>query len=162
MSDFRFKPTDMKKLLETMCNNFHYIDTIFLKKTFQYVLEKHEKKEEDLEKEYTCITELMRKAHKEEDTVYYAILAQNATILLDLMRLKKTLENVVENVPYFLPFFFDFRGRFYYLSDISPTFYKEFRFCFHKGKYENLETKFDPLNAQIRETLNKHLSLIDE
>jgi len=44
--------------------------------------------------------------------------------------------SLLENKTYYLPYMVDFRGRIYFLSNISPTFVKEMRYAVYFGEYE--------------------------
>jgi hypothetical protein len=44
--------------------------------------------------------------------------------------------SLLENKTYYLPYMVDFRGRIYFLSNISPTFVKEIRYAVYFGEYE--------------------------
>jgi hypothetical protein len=59
-----------------------------------------------------------------------------------------------------MPFSIDFRGRFYYDSEISISYYKEFRFCVNLGKYEKIEQNFHPINATINDEIKKYFNLL--
>lgn len=67
----------------------------------------------------------------------------------------------LKNKKIFLSFSFDFRGRLYLESEISSTFYKEFRFVMHKRNYVNFETKFHFFNVFIESKLEKNFFIID-
>jgi hypothetical protein len=73
---------------------------------------------------------------------------------IHILRIKKICDLNIKTKIY-LPFFFDFRGRIYYLSDLSPTFYSEYRYCLHGGIYKTTETKFHYNNILIETELNK-------
>jgi hypothetical protein len=59
----------------------------------------------------------------------------------------------------YLPFMFCFRGRLYELSNLSFTFYKEFRYCAYSGVYENENELFHPISSQINSTIDDHFYL---
>jgi hypothetical protein len=56
---------------------------------------------------------------------------------LDIILSKNNLS--LFNVKIFLPFYFDFRGREYYDSSISPSLNKYFRLVFFYGYYKKEE-----------------------
>lgn len=74
--------------------------------------------------------------------------------LLTLIRIKKILSLNFDNKKLYYPFMFCFRGRIYELSDLSFTFYKEFRYCLYSGLYEEEEEKFHPISYQITSVLD--------
>jgi hypothetical protein len=82
--------------------------------------------------------------------------------LQTLIRIETVLSMDFDNLALFLPFMFCSRGRIYELSDISFTFYKEFRYCTYSGVYENENEKFHPINAQIANTIKKQFHLFEE
>jgi hypothetical protein len=72
------------------------------------------------------------------------------------------IKNYKNNIKYFIPFIIDFRGRKYDLTDISPTFFTELRYCLHLGKYDlekDLRNHF--LKEKIDNTMLKYSYLIE-
>lgn len=82
--------------------------------------------------------------------------------LQTLIRIETILTMNFDNIELFLPFMFCSRGRIYELSDISFTFYKEFRYCAYSGIYKNENEKFHPINAQILITIKKQFYLFEK
>jgi hypothetical protein len=84
-------------------------------------------------------------------------ISQKASELLDLIRISEILKSD-RNILYYFPMILCFRGRTYYTSSISFTFYKEIRYCLHKGEYDiNEEPEEHPLNITINEIIDKYL-----
>jgi hypothetical protein len=80
---------------------------------------------------------------------------------MDLIRISEILKSD-RDVLYYFPMIFCFRGRTYYTSSISFTFYKEIRYCLHKGFYsENEICENHPLNVEVNEVIDKHIYKID-
>jgi hypothetical protein len=48
--------------------------------------------------------------------------------------------------PIYIPFFFDFRGRFYYYSSVSPTNLKFARYIYNYGVYSEEEIENNETN----------------
>ena len=82
--------------------------------------------------------------------------------ILSLIRIKTVLSMDFDNTKLYLPFMFCFRGRIYELSDLSFTFYREFRFCMYSGLYETEDEIFHPINSHIKITLKKQFTLLEE
>jgi hypothetical protein len=76
--------------------------------------------------------------------------------VLTLIRIKTILSMNFDNKKLHLPFMFCFRGRVYELSNLSFTFYKEFRFCLYSGIYDIEDELFHPINSQINTTLENY------
>lgn len=87
--------------------------------------------------------------------IYHSKLSE----ILTLIRIKTTLDMDFDNKELFLPFMFCFRGRVYELSDLSFTFYKEFRYCAYSGIYEKECETFHPINKQINSTIDDQFYL---
>jgi uncharacterized protein YlxP (DUF503 family) len=68
--------------------------------------------------------------------------------------------NWKDEEPVYFPFFFDFRGRFYYNSSVSPTTLKYVRYVFTYGYYTDSELNDNTLNA-ISHFISKHKSYIE-
>jgi hypothetical protein len=74
--------------------------------------------------------------------------------------LKKS--NIPDNVPIYIPFFFDFRGRFYYYSNVSPTNFKYSRYIFNYGIYsENEINELNP-NNKVSVVIEKYYTVIND
>lgn len=87
--------------------------------------------------------------------IYHSKLSE----ILTLIRIKTTLDMDFDHKELFLPFMFCFRGRVYELSDLSFTFYKEFRYCAYSGVYEEELETFHPINKQINSTIDDQFHL---
>jgi hypothetical protein len=72
------------------------------------------------------------------------------------------LDNCNEDSDYYLPFLFDFRGRLYNTSSISPTFFTEIRYCIHFGKYDVSIPKKHQLSDKINNILSQYFNKIEE
>ena len=59
------------------------------------------------------------------------------------------------------PFFFDFRGRFYYNSSISPTNSKYSRYIFNYGFYSKEDLEYEDKNV-LSDKINEYSYYIDE
>jgi hypothetical protein len=81
--------------------------------------------------------------------------------LLDILYLNKLLsipDLHLKNI--YLAISFDFRGRFYYLPQISPTMTKDLRYSFHYGFYNDADIrqlKIHDHNEKIENLLNKEI-----
>jgi hypothetical protein len=66
---------------------------------------------------------------KKKDYSSASIISKKISFFQNLTKIKNILNLDIENKKIYLPFIFDFRGRLYYDSEVSPSFYKEFRYC---------------------------------
>jgi hypothetical protein len=74
---------------------------------------------------------------------------------------KKILEDERNEIIYYIPFLFDFRGRIYKMSGLSPTFLKEMRYCLFLGYYKEKEINSEKIN-EVDKIIIKYFNLIDD
>jgi hypothetical protein len=117
------------------------------KKKLQWVygrlLRKHGKLESELDSEQEVTLRELKRSFKSRDKETSRFLAQNLSVLANLIKIRELLKLDIFDVWIFFPSMFCFRGRYYYLTPTSITFFKEFRFCLYLGDYER------PLEKQI-------------
>lgn len=68
--------------------------------------------------------------------------------------------NIADDEAIYLPFSFDFRGRFYYISAISPTTMKYARYIYNYGYYSETELLSNAKNS-LSTLINEHISYIE-
>ena len=117
---------------------------------------------EDLNRHYECFSSKITKFVEEGDLGGLRFYHSRLSNLLTIIRIKTILEMKFDGVKLFLPFMFCFRGRVYELSDLSFTFYKEFRFCLYTGFYDEEREKFHPINSQINSTVDAQFNLLNK
>ncbi len=149
------------ELMDNLCNNWIIIDKNLLKIMFNELCKEEGIEENKLNEYYKKLNKELINSFSENNKNMISIFAKKMSGVLNLFRIKIILDSEIENHKIFLPFFFDFRGRLYYLSHVSPTSYKEFRYCIHWGKYENFNVKPHVLNIVAENELKKRLYLIE-
>jgi hypothetical protein len=97
---------------------------------------------------------------KKKDKTSVKLISQKISKVQNIVRIKNILKIDLSRKIY-IPFSLDFRGRVYLESEISPTFYKEIRYCMHKGMYNVLECKNHIYNNLINKEINEYLYKIN-
>jgi hypothetical protein len=139
-----------------------YIDRDLLNVNFNYLLKDQKlHRDSNLLKESDFLSKKIEKFTIEEDLGSLQYYHSKMSKLLTLIRIKTVLSMSFDDTKLHLPFMFCFRGRIYELSDLSFTFYKEFRFCMYSGLYDKEEEVFHPISAHILITLRKQFSLLE-
>lgn len=90
-----------------------------------------------IEEDYYNTSIRLKEHIKNEDYDAISVVSKRLSILNKALIFKKIIDD--ESILYYLPFMFDFRGRIYKLSSISPTFFKEIRYCmyFNNDSYDD-------------------------
>jgi hypothetical protein len=144
-----------------LCENFTYVDKDDLQSIFNDLTLHHGVNPDNLENDYKILRNELTKILTEKDTKSLTHVSQKISIYQNLIRIKRLLGMDLHDKKIYLPFKVDFRGRTYFLSDISPTNFKEFRFCLHYGEYNSLELEDHVFNQIITPELNKYISVIE-
>lgn len=153
-----------ERLLSNLCDNWIYIDRTKLSSILHDLMSYYNIENLDLEEKYELLINDMRNSIKESDKFRLQEVSKVISQYQNIIRLKKIIEiKELDNNKVYLPFRFDFRGRLYFLSDISPTYYREIRFCMNKGVYKCIkkDTKFHILEILINNELDKYVNIID-
>lgn len=150
------------ELMNNLCNNWVYIDKNILKSIFNDLCVYEKIDPIQINESHMLLINNIKNAIKNNDTKLTSDLSSKLSILLNIQRIKKILEMDIDNEKIYLPFSFDFRARLYFLSIISPTSYKEFRYCIHWGEYKNTQTKPHIMNALIENELDLYTYKLDE
>lgn len=154
-------------LFENLCNNWVYLDRKKLEYTFIHILEKKKIKKENIYCEYQSLINIQNILLENKDYRTAIKIAKKMSEYEILFDIKNILDEKFDNLKIYIPFFFDFRGRLYYSSKLSPTFNKHIRNCIHWGPYENLECEYHTNNEKIENILKdywnelKNLKFID-
>ena len=159
-----FKFNQKKEFNEAINSNFFYIDKNRLNIVISDLLEFYEKKIEFLEKEYNTLQHCLKNFIKEGNMGAVSEISKQISIILNLFKLKKISELNLENKKIYAPFIICFRGRFYTLSDVSFTFYKEFRYCTYMGFYDinKNNEKFHKWNYKTIDVIFKYKYLLEQ
>ena len=125
-----------KDLINKLCNNYFYIDLDNLIEIYDIFLNENKIKREEIKENYKKLIE------EYSDNIFVKnklrIISKEISIYLKCFIFENIIKNYKNNIKYFIPFIIDFRGRKYDLTDISPTFFTELRYCLHLGDY-NIE-----------------------
>ena len=129
-------------------------------------LELNNLKKEDVTNNYIKLIDDYRNFIKEGDIKSIKDTSKKISFFDSLINLINILDFLKEDTKIFLPFSWDFRGRNYYQSDISPTFISEIRYCMYdtykNQKKEEEEELFDiNLYNKIKNTLLNYENLIE-
>lgn len=157
-STFKISIDHVTKLL----NRSVQIDRSLLNNSFKLLLANQKLKlNSDLNKTSLALSQKIEKALIENDIESLRFYHSKLSKILTLIRIKEILLMSFDNTQLYLPFMFCFRGRIYELSDLSFTFYKEFRFCLYKGEYTTEEENFHPINSQILSVIDQQFILAE-
>ena len=156
-----FKTKIDSKLFDNLKNNWVFIDKIRLKNIYTDLIENNNLEENKIEENFIDMKNKLINFIKKKDYSSASIISKKISIFQNLTKIKNILNLDIENKKIYLPFIFDFRGRLYYDSEISPSFYKEFRYCINWGIYESFEIKEHIYNDIINNEIIKYLELID-
>jgi len=155
--DFKTDSEFFNKILDISA----YIDFELLEYYFEKKIKKLQYDKKKLHDYYNEILNETRKAIKNKNIEALKELSRKGSEVMDLIRISEILKSD-RDVLYYFPMIFCFRGRTYYTSSISFTFYKEIRYCLHKGFYsENEICENHPLNVEVNEIIDKHIYKID-
>lgn len=155
--EFSIQSQSIKNLLDIHV----YIDKERLDIIIETLCNFNEYKRDGLEKRYKNLTNFLEKKILEEDSYAIKKIIQEQSLIANIIKLKNISDLKIFNRKIYLPVMFDFRSRKYSLSDISPTFYKEFRFCVFSGYYKNGEKPKDHIfNELIYPNLDKYLYML--
>ena len=159
-STYVFETNIRSKFFENIINNPFYIDRKQLDSIYEELLKENNYDSLKLEEEYLILKENYINFIKKKDINSYSLIAKKLSKIQNLLRIKNILKLDFDNKKIYMPFSIDFRGRFYYDSEISISYYKEFRFCVNLGKYEKIEQNFHPINATINDEIKKYFNLL--
>lgn len=137
------------------------IDYESLEYFFAIKLKKLNYNRNDLYEYYHITRNALEEAIEHDDKVSYINLSKKMAELWDLIRIYEILNAKSDDFFYF-PFILCFRGRTYFSSSISFTFYKEFRYCLYTGEYDkNFKQPYHFLNKKIEKILLKHVNKLN-
>jgi DNA-directed RNA polymerase len=92
---------------------------------------KNNLKSSDLENLYSAYIHTSINCLKKKEITELKLISAKLSELSLALDLKQILSLKIENQKFYFPFMFDFRGRLYFLSKISPTFNKAIRYALH-------------------------------
>lgn len=160
-SNKEFELGENGQILTNLCNIWVYLDKKALEEIYLAELGFHSINGATIEKNYEDLLYEHSIAIKNDDLFLLKHISKHMSIYQNLLKIKKILALNLEQKIYF-PFDFDFRGRVYLLSDVSPTFDTRMRYCLHKGIFETDDIKEHFLNNIILQELSKYIYMIDE
>lgn len=155
-SVFELKKDDVIRI---MSKEFTNIDFCHFREIVDLYFNEHGLNKISLNLDYFSYLKEYRLAIKQNNLNLVSLLGKKLSIYQKAIELETILNTPFnENEKFFLPWNYDFRGRTYYLSDISFTFHKEFRWCMYKEHYKTIDD-FKPLwhifNTRIFKKLNE-------
>lgn len=153
--------TEEIELMHNLCNNWVLIDKKILKWIFEDICLKEKIDPKRINEVQSLLMNNFKSALNINNIELISTLSKKISTILNIQRIKTILEMDLDDEKIYLPFSFDFRARLYLLSVISPTAYKEFRYCIHWGKYETLETKAHFMNKIIEDELDLYLNKLN-
>jgi hypothetical protein len=150
-----------KDLINKLCNNYFYIDLDNLTEIYYIFLNENKINRKDIKEDYKKLIEeySINIFNKNKS----GLISKKISIYLKCFIFENIIKNYKNNVKYFIPFIIDFRGRKYDLTDISPTFFTELRYCLHLGEYDmykDLKNHF--LKEKIDNIMLQYCYLIDK
>lgn len=158
-SSFWISKDEVSKLFERSL----YIDRDSLNMCFKWLAKDQDLDvDSDLNARITELTFKIEKFTSEKDFLSLRWCHSKLSKLFSLVRIKTVLNMPFDNLKLFLPFMFCFRGRIYELSDLSFTFYKEFRFCLYTGFYEEESEIFHPISLTVKSVLENQFFLFKD
>ena len=122
------------KIIENLCKNYIYIDTKYLKEIYEIFCNENKINPNEINEQYDKNINLY--INNISNIKMKSEISKKISILLKCKSFENIIKNYKENVKYYLPFSIDFRGRKYDLTELSPTFFSEIRYCIHKGIYD--------------------------
>jgi hypothetical protein len=158
-SGYKFKTNINSKFIENMLDNWVYINKEMLEIIFIKNIEENNYISEKLEDENLELNNKLIEFIKKKDVSSIRLISQKISKIQNIIRIKNIL-NLDLSRKIYIPFTLDFRGRVYLESEISPTFYKEIRFCINKGAYNKVECKEHIYNNLINNELYKYIEKI--
>jgi hypothetical protein len=160
-SNKRFILKEKSEVIEKLLNYSVMIDKNLLKENLEIYCKENKIEIENLESEYTNLIKNIKRILEEGDSIAYKELCKLMSKYHKALTFKKILEDEREEIIYYIPFLFDFRGRLYKISGLSPTFLKEIRYCLYLGYYNKKEINCKKLN-EIDKILMNYINLLDE
>lgn len=158
-SGYKFKTNINSKFIENMLDNWVYINKEMLEIIYTKNIEENNYISEKLEYENIELNNKLIEFIKKKDVSSIRLISQKISKIQNIIRIKNIL-NLDLSRKIYIPFTLDFRGRVYLESEISPTFYKEIRFCINKGVYNKVECKEHIYNNLINTELYKYIEKI--
>jgi len=155
----KFHIKDMD-IINNLCENYFYIDLDNLEKIYSLFLEKNKINKDLIKEDYKI------KIKEYSDNIYdlnkIKEISKKISIYLKCFNFENIIKNYKNNIKYYVPFKIDFRGRKYDMSEISPTFFSELRYCLHLGDYNlKKDIKYHFLNEKVNSIIIKYKNLIN-
>lgn len=154
-----FKLND-NQALDNLCKSFFYLDVNLLKIIFEKKLNFYNLKTENLRDHYEILHEELKRLFLNNDISILGEISRRISICEDLIRIKNIIQYAINDIQIFLPFIFDFRGRLYYKSDASPTFYSEIRYCMYEFNNVVIRRNEEVISNKITQLLRDHFYLL--
>lgn len=129
-----------EEIITIMSKLYTNIDFGWYKEIVDIYYEEHQLKKENIEENYKKFLKDYKPSIKQNNRNLMSMLGKKLSVYQKAIELKDILEiKFEEDEVFFLPWNYDFRGRTYFLSDISFTFNKEFRWCMYQNYYNKVD-----------------------
>lgn len=154
-----FKLNDSEFLQQITHKSTCYLNRASLEFIFNKKMEYYGMSADEIKKYYDVISEEITRAINLKDKNLLQELSQKLSLYENLLRLYRLLEIIKEDTRVHFSFIFDFRGRLYYTSDLSPTFYPEIRYCLYSKDVPSFSYA-NRFTSKIKQKLKEHFYLI--
>lgn len=155
-----------EEIITIMSKLYTNIDFDWYKEIVDIYYEEHQLKKENIEENYKKFLKDYKLSIKQNNRNLMSMLGKKLSVYQKAIELKDILEiKFEEDEVFFLPWNYDFRGRTYFLSDISFTFNKEFRWCMYQNYYnkvDDFKPKWHIYNTRINKILNSQIELLEK
>lgn len=162
-SDSRLKLKDLE-ILSSLTRLWVYIDKERLQGTYTDIIAANFLEGTNLEEFYKVLVDEHLFFIRKKNIEAAILISQKISLLRSILSLKNLISRgCIFDRKIYLPFKMDFRGRIYFLSEISPTLHKHIRYCIHWGLYESIDKEYKnhTFNNIIENELEKYHPLIE-
>lgn len=149
-----------ESILKKLSKNWVYLDKTILNWIISDLCNEAKVPFSEIDTYYEELTKNQESLINEKDIKAVSDIAKKISLIDNIKRLKKIENFQLYDLKVFLPFWFDFRGRLYFGSSVSPTMYKEIRYCIHWGPYVDIRVKKHTYNDIIEAELDKYAEKI--
>jgi hypothetical protein len=160
-SNRRFIIKEKSHVLKELLNYSVMIDKPLLEENLKLYCQENGIVIDKIEEDYEKIIKNVKKILNENDVQAYKETCKLMSKYQKAITFKKILEDERNEIIYYIPFLFDFRGRIYKMSGLSPTFLKEMRYCLFLGYYKEKEINSKKIN-EVDKIIIKYFNLIDD
>ena len=152
-----------KTPIQNLLNTFIYIDRKLLTWVIREYCVEYGIVMQDIEENYEKTRFFLIEKIKNKDSKSIEETSKLLSIYQKIRKLNSILKENFDNKKIYFPIMFDFRSRQYCLSDISPTFNKEFRYCSYIGHYDKCPIQYNHVSdIVIENVLSQQFELLKQ